>query len=295
MNERDSSVCPHCGETIASGAALCRFCQRGIDPTQFSPCPLCREMVRSDAVVCRFCSNKIHLDNADPFELHTPVPPTKPETTSKDSASREGGMPKFNLPQIGKLFKPTKDNQPQSTQNQPYGAYGPGVRSQVFEVIVRQALAGAPWREICAGPMHVNNITPQEVEAEVNRRMALISENDENADLNLVEQHVLKCEKLINRLLRTADDITGTHSQLQRNILAEDIRELTKQLMNVLQQIKEQADNSELASVILQREVDRHDEKYDAILDLVNARDKIIEELQMKLSSYDEGSDGSSE
>lgn len=54
------------------------------------------------------------------------------------------------------------------------GSYGSGVRAQVFEVIVRQALAGAPWREICAGPMSVNNISPEEVEAEVKRRQALL-------------------------------------------------------------------------------------------------------------------------
>lgn len=54
------------------------------------------------------------------------------------------------------------------------GSYGSGVRAQVFEVIVRQALAGAPWREICAGPMSVNGISPDEVEAEVKRRQALL-------------------------------------------------------------------------------------------------------------------------
>ncbi len=54
------------------------------------------------------------------------------------------------------------------------GSYGSGVRAQVFEVIVRQALAGAPWREICAGPMSVNNITADEVEQEVKRREALL-------------------------------------------------------------------------------------------------------------------------
>jgi hypothetical protein len=55
------------------------------------------------------------------------------------------------------------------------GSYGSGVRAQVFEVIVRQALAGAPWREICSGPMQVNNISPDEVEAEVKRRQALLN------------------------------------------------------------------------------------------------------------------------
>lgn len=35
---------------------------------------------------------------------------------------------------------------------------------------MRQALAGAPWREICSGPMKDNGITPEEVESEVERR-----------------------------------------------------------------------------------------------------------------------------
>ncbi|MBY0356846.1 MAG: hypothetical protein K2W82_02510 [Candidatus Obscuribacterales bacterium] len=57
------------------------------------------------------------------------------------------------------------------------GSYGSGVRAQVFEVIVRQALAGAPWREICAGPMQVNNISPDEVEAEVKRRQSVLGKS----------------------------------------------------------------------------------------------------------------------
>lgn len=48
--------------------------------------------------------------------------------------------------------------------------YSSGVRAQVFEVIVKQALADAPWKEICAAPMTVNNITVEEVEAELQRR-----------------------------------------------------------------------------------------------------------------------------
>jgi hypothetical protein len=50
------------------------------------------------------------------------------------------------------------------------GAYGSGVRAQVFEVIVRQALAGAPWKEICRGPMQVNNISEADIEKEMERR-----------------------------------------------------------------------------------------------------------------------------
>lgn len=51
-----------------------------------------------------------------------------------------------------------------------------GVRGQVFEVVVRQALAGAPWREICAGPMQEHNITAEDVEAEVERRKRSVAE-----------------------------------------------------------------------------------------------------------------------
>ena len=50
------------------------------------------------------------------------------------------------------------------------GNYGAGVRSQVLEVVVRQAIAGAPWREICAGPMKVNNISEQDVEEILRKR-----------------------------------------------------------------------------------------------------------------------------
>jgi predicted nuclease with TOPRIM domain len=48
--------------------------------------------------------------------------------------------------------------------------YGAVVRAQVLEVVVRQAIAGAPWQEICRGPMEVNNITIEEVEEEVQKR-----------------------------------------------------------------------------------------------------------------------------
>ncbi|MFA6209992.1 MAG: hypothetical protein WCT03_15915 [Candidatus Obscuribacterales bacterium] len=48
--------------------------------------------------------------------------------------------------------------------------YGAGVRAQVLEVIVLQAQKGAPWKEICAGPMAVNNITIADIEAELKRR-----------------------------------------------------------------------------------------------------------------------------
>ncbi|HEY9774227.1 MAG TPA: hypothetical protein V6C81_10550 [Planktothrix sp.] len=61
-------------------------------------------------------------------------------------------------------------------------SYGPAVRTQVFEVIVRQGLAGAPWKEICAGPMQVNNITVSEVEAEIARRKTILDEETRRID-----------------------------------------------------------------------------------------------------------------
>jgi hypothetical protein len=60
----------------------------------------------------------------------------------------------------------------------PGPSYGSGVRAQVFEVIVRQAIAGAPWKEICAGPMQVNNIDPREVQEEVDRRREMLKRGD---------------------------------------------------------------------------------------------------------------------
>jgi hypothetical protein len=52
----------------------------------------------------------------------------------------------------------------------PAGAYGEGVRRQVFEVVVRQALAGAPWQQMCRAPMLANAISEEEIEQELTRR-----------------------------------------------------------------------------------------------------------------------------
>lgn len=57
------------------------------------------------------------------------------------------------------------------------------VRSQVFEVIIRQAIAGAPWREICSGPMLENNITAEEVESEIERRKVSSVESPSSSNI----------------------------------------------------------------------------------------------------------------
>src|SRR5271156_1167693 len=67
-----------------------------------------------------------------------------------------------------------------------------GVRAQVFEVIVRQAIAGAPWREICAGPMQVNNITAEEVQAEGDSRMNLFQQVMPEEEKTLLSEHITK-------------------------------------------------------------------------------------------------------
>ncbi len=44
------------------------------------------------------------------------------------------------------------------------------VRSMVLDVIVKQALSGASWHDVCASSMDKYKITAEEVQAEVQRR-----------------------------------------------------------------------------------------------------------------------------
>jgi hypothetical protein len=62
--------------------------------------------------------------------------------------------------------------------------YGSGLRQQVFEVIVRQAIAGAPWKEICDGPMRVNGIKPEEIEAAVAERLKELGYTRKETNVN---------------------------------------------------------------------------------------------------------------
>jgi hypothetical protein len=120
---------------------------------------------------------------AVPEQGAAPAQPAVPQQPQPQPQMHQQPQPQMPPPP-----PPTPVGQPQTASGQqaiprpaaptsPFltgGSYGSGVRAQVFEVIVRQALAGAPWRDICAGPMSVNNITAEEVEAEVKRRQALL-------------------------------------------------------------------------------------------------------------------------
>lgn len=125
--------------------------------------------------------------NTDSGGFSPPKNPQQSLQSQSNPSFQPPQAPSFQAPQTP-AFQPP---QPSPAQQQPgarpgqspptapfggqSGSYGMGVRQQVFEVIVRQALAGAPWREICAGPMQVNNISPDEVELEVKRRQSLLN------------------------------------------------------------------------------------------------------------------------
>ena len=105
--------------------------------------------------------------------IATPGEPVQPNTATKPTA---GAQPVSGAPATpaAPAATPAGFASPAASFVSAAGSYGSGVRAQVFEVIVRQALAGAHWREICAVPMQINNILPEEVEAEVKRRQALL-------------------------------------------------------------------------------------------------------------------------
>jgi hypothetical protein len=117
-------------------------------------CGACRKELDAEWKHCPECGCNLTLDQPQVV------------LTKFDQWKQYFGPP----PPAGESFAPPANDSPAMTGS----PYGPGVRAQVFEVIVRQAMAGAPWRDICRGPMVINNIQDQEVEAEVHRRRKLL-------------------------------------------------------------------------------------------------------------------------
>jgi hypothetical protein len=107
----------------------------------------------------------------DPMQTQAPAPVELAQAQGQASGS---GATTLNQAMPSQAIPRPQVSAPTTPFAGATGSYGSGVRAQVFEVIVRQALAGAPWKEICAGPMQVNNISGEEVEAEVKRRQALL-------------------------------------------------------------------------------------------------------------------------
>jgi hypothetical protein len=79
-------------------------------------------------------------------------------------------------------------------------AVGGSIRSQVFEVIVRQGMAGAPWREICQGPMQINNISEAEIQTEINRRTCSHKASNCECSLCVSKRHAEHRKLLLSRI-----------------------------------------------------------------------------------------------
>lgn len=116
-------------------------------------CLQCKSKVESDWLFCPNCGKARAL-------LSPPLSDANVDEVFNAMMKKE---PVFDSPNNIVQFE-AKVNQFDTS------SYASGVRAQVFEVIVRQAMAGAPWLEICEGPLKVNNIHPDEIQAEVERR-----------------------------------------------------------------------------------------------------------------------------
>ncbi len=122
----------------------CKNCKKQLEPDWFF-CPGCGSPLHETSVMDEYLRNAQKIDDSP-------------------------GQQKNQTNTVAGLFRNFFANGPTQPLADDGSKYGAGVRAQVFEVIVRQALAGAPWQEICRGPMQVNNISIEEVEEEVQKR-----------------------------------------------------------------------------------------------------------------------------
>ena len=148
--ERTWNFCPQCG-CILEKLCKCPECQTMID-RKWKYCHECGSSMISGRRKGKGLLDAEHVDAA----IERVLREKEPAPLKSDSSANAGIWQAFTG----------------------LGNYTSSVRKQVFEVVVRQAMAGAPWKEICAGPMSVNNISHGEVEREVRRRRGLMQERD---------------------------------------------------------------------------------------------------------------------
>ncbi len=122
-------------------------------------CKNCKKQLEPDWFFCTGCGSAVHETSVMDEYLR-----------NADKVDDSLGQPKNQAKTIADKIRSVFANGPTQPLADDGSKYGAGVRAQVFEVIVRQALAGAPWQKICDGPMRVNNISIEEVEEEVRRR-----------------------------------------------------------------------------------------------------------------------------
>ncbi|MBP7861257.1 hypothetical protein KA183_06210 [bacterium] len=127
-------------------------------------CPNCAELIKKNAKACRFCNHGLsndHYRNCIACDERIKIQ----AKLCRFCGASDVAIPRVKVP-----------------EQLPSGVYGTSVRQQVFEVVMRQAMAGAPWKELCKGPMKVNGIDPKEIEEELKRRKAGLSDRDQNGD-----------------------------------------------------------------------------------------------------------------
>lgn len=214
-------------------------------------CPFCGEIIRIGALLCRFCNRSLTPD------LYAPCP------FCSELIARSAKVCRFCHTRVEPV--PLQPSPP------PYGlmlgaSYGMGVRAQVFEVIVRQAMAGAPWKEICAGPMRVNDINPEEVEREVARRRQFEKDRPKKKQPTTTKEFCFQIDKLISEIC------SALHGKVQQQELSaiESLRAELIELLTALHESNEQV---------------RH---YDGLLDLLNQKNKIIDQCNKTVAELEE-------
>lgn len=108
--------------------------------------------------------------------------------------------------------------------------YGAHVRHQVFEVIVRQALSGADWKDICAGAMQLNNISIEEVEWEISRRFRSVSRDAQDDEF-------LGLPDVRRRLLLLVDDLEHLLSEIPKRAIMADLAQAAGRIEAIIARI----------------------------------------------------------